>query len=109
MRWLFNRQLGRTLGWIALLVLVAVAVNLVGIGLAGDVDGWNRWLDDHAGHFLVWRLCLYGATVYGWLWMRRRLRERDPTSESHQRLLRTEIGAVVAIVLLELSALWRHP
>ena len=109
MRWLFNRQLGRTLGWIALLVLVAVAVNLVGIGLAGDVGGWNRWRDDHAGHFLVWRLCLYGATVYGWLWMRRRLRERDPTSESHQRLLRTEIGAVVAIVLLELSALWRHP
>jgi hypothetical protein len=108
MRWLLNRQFGRTLGWIALLVLVAVGVNVVGIGLAGDVAGWNRWLDTHAGHFFVWRLCLYGATVYGWIWMRRRLRARDASAETHQRLLRAEIGAVAAIALLEVSVLWRQ-
>lgn len=37
-KWLFNRQLGRTLGWIALIVFVAVAVNLVGIRLVGDAN-----------------------------------------------------------------------
>jgi hypothetical protein len=31
----------------------------------------------HAGYFLVWRLCLYGATAYGWVWMRRRLLARE--------------------------------
>ena len=109
MRWLFNRQFGRTLGWIALLVLVAAGINLVGIGLAGDVAGWNRWLDAHTGHFFVWRLCLYGATVYGWIWMRRRLRARDASAETHQRLLRAEIGAVAAIALLEVGVLLRQP
>lgn len=109
MRWPFNRHLARTLGWIVLLLLVAMGINLAGIGLAGDVEGWNRWLDEHANHFLVWRLCLYSATVYGWLWMRRRLRERDASAETHQRLLRTEIGAVAAIALLEFSVLWQQP
>ncbi|ACL73938.1 MAG: hypothetical protein Q8L60_03020 [Gammaproteobacteria bacterium] len=108
-KWLFNRQLGRTLGWIALIVFVAVAVNLVGIRLVGDAHTWSRWLDEHAGYFLVWRLCLYGATAYGWIWMRRRLRERDTSREAHQRLLRAEVGAVAAIVLLEISVLLRQP
>ena len=53
-KWLFNRQLGRTLGWIALIVFVAVVVNLVGIRLVGDANTWSRWLDEHAGYFLVW-------------------------------------------------------
>ena len=41
--------------------------------------------------------------------MRRRLRERDTSREAHQRLLRAEVGAVAAIVLLEISALLRQP
>lgn len=109
MRRLFNRQLARTLGWIALLVFVAVGINVVGIGVAGNVDGWNRWLNEHASHFLVWRLCLYGAMIYGWIWMRRRLLKRDNSTESRRRLLRTEIGAVAAIALLEFSVLWQQP
>ena len=108
-KWLFSRQLGRTLGWVALIVLVAIAVNVVGIRLIGDVEGWGRWLDERAGYFLVWRLCLYGATAYGWMWMRRRLRARDASAETHQRLLRAEIGAVAVIVLLEISVLLRQP
>ena len=36
----------------------------------------ERWLAASAGYFLVWRLCLYGATVHGWVWMRRRLLAR---------------------------------
>lgn len=108
-KWLFSRQLGRTLAWIALIVFVAVAVNLVGIRLVGDADTWSRWLDEHAGYFLVWRLCLYGATACGWIWMRRRLREHDTSREAHQRLLRAEVGAVAAIVLLEISVLLRQP
>ena len=50
---------------------------------------------------------LYAATAYGWWWMRRRLREREPSPEAHQRLLRVEIAAVVTLVLLEGSQLLR--
>lgn len=101
-KWLFSRPLGKALLWTTFVVLVAVAINLVGIGVVGDITAWSRWLDDHAGYFLAWRLCLYGATGYGWLWMRRRL-YRD--AEARQRLFRAEIGAIVAITLLEVSVL----
>lgn len=103
----FGRGLAQALAWIALVVLVAIGVNLAGIGLAGDIDRWTLWLDDKAGYFFVWRLCLYGATIYGWFWMSRRLTARDSSSETHRRLRRAEIGAVGAIVLLEVGLLSR--
>lgn len=98
--WLFNRSLGRALLWTAFVVLVAVGINLIGISIVGDISTWSRWLDDHAGYFLAWRLCLYGTTGYGWLWMRHRL-SRD--ADTRQRLVRAEIGAVAALILLEVS------
>ena len=106
--WLFNRRVGVALLWTLLVVAAAVAVNIAGIHVVGGVEGWQHWLQAHAGHFFVWRLCLYGATAYGWWWMRRRLLRREPSRETHQRLLRTEIAAVIAVVALEASQLLRH-
>ncbi len=106
--WLFNRRVGVALLWTLLVAAAAVAVNIAGIHVVGGVEGWQHWLQAHAGHFFVWRLCLYGATAYGWWWMRRRLLRREPSRETHQRLLRTEIAAVIAVVALEASQLLRH-
>ncbi len=103
--WLFNRRAGLVLLWTVLLLVAAIAVNVVGIRIAGGIDGWQRWMDAHAGVFLAWRLLLYGVTVWGWLWMRRRLRAREPDGVAGQRLLRVEIAAVVAVVALEASLL----
>ena len=105
--WLFNRRVGMALLVALLVASIAVAVNIVGISIVGSIDDWECWLRAHSAHFLVWRLLVYTATAYGWWWMRRRLRERGPDSESHQRLLRVEIAAVVTIVLLEASQLLR--
>jgi len=69
-RWWFT---GKALLWTALILALAVAANIAGIWLLGSIHDWQIWLDDAAGYFFVWRLCLYAATVYGWLWMRRRL------------------------------------
>jgi hypothetical protein len=107
LRWLFNARLGWALLWTLLVVMAAVAINLAGIRLIGSLGGWSRWLRAHAGYFLIWRLCLYAATCYGWWWTRRRLRQREPSPEAHRRLLRTEIAAVLSIVLLEGSVLLR--
>lgn len=108
-RWLFSHRTVKVLAWAAALIAIAVGANIVGIYFVGSVVGWERWLADAAGYFLVWRLCLYGATVYCWVWMRRRLLAREANKEDERqarhRLLRSEIAGIIAIVALEAS-LW---
>lgn len=104
-RWLFNRRAAKALLWTMVLAAVAVGANIVGIYLVGSVAGWERWLAAAAGYFLVWRLCQYGATAYGWVWMRRRLLAREDDAQARRRLVRSEIAGVVAIVALEASLL----
>lgn len=104
-RWLFSRRVGQALLWAVVLVAATVGANIVGIYLVGSVAGWERWLAAAAGYFLVWRLCLYGATAYGWVWMRRRLLAREADVQARRRLVRTEIAGIVAIVALEASLL----
>ena len=104
-RWLFNRRVAKTLLWTMLLLAAAVAANIAGIHYLGSVVGWERWLAEASGYFLLWRLCLYGATGYGWVWMRRRLLARETGTEAKRRLLRAEIAGVAGIVALEPSLL----
>ena len=104
-RWLLNRRAAKALLWTVVLVAAAVGANVVGIYLVGSVASWELWLTATAGYFLVWRLCLYGATAYGWVWMRRRLLAREDDAQARRRLVRSEIAGVVAIVALEASLL----
>ena len=103
LRWLSSQRAILVLVWTVSLLIAATAVNVVGIRIAGSIEGWQRWMDAHAGVFLVWRLLLYGVTVWGWLWMRRRLHAREPEGGARQRLLRVEVAAVLAVVALEVS------
>jgi hypothetical protein len=105
--WLFNRRVARGLLWALVLLAVAVTANVVGIALIGSVDGWRDWMARASGFFLLWRLCLYSATVYGWLWMRRRLLSREPDAQAKHRLIRAEIAGAVAILALEASLLFQ--
>jgi hypothetical protein len=109
LRWLFNQRLAKSLLWAMVIAAAAVGANIAGIYLVGSVAGWQQWLAAAAGYFLVWRLCLYGATAYGWVWMRRRLLAREDLNgtdeQARRRLVRSEIAGVVAIVALEASLL----
>jgi len=60
-----RRRVVRTLSGVLAILLVAATVNVIGIWLIGDVSGWSRWLQEHSGHFAVWRGLLYGATAFG--------------------------------------------
>lgn len=84
-------------------LLAAVAANVVGIQMAGGIEGWQTWLTAHSNHFLAWRLLLYAGTAYGWIWMRRRVLAREPDAGTRRRLRRAEMAAVVAVAALELS------
>ena len=108
-RWLFSRHAAKTLLWLVLVLAAAVGANVAGIYLVGSVAAWERWLAAAAGYFFIWRLCLYGGTAYGWVWMRRRLlareAQRGADRQARRRLLRSEIAGVAAIVALEASLL----
>ena len=109
LRWLFSRRAAKTLLWLVLIVAAAVGANVAGINLVGSVAGWERWLAASAGYFFIWRLGVYGATAYGWLWMRRRVLAREDQSgtdgQARRRLIRAEIAGVAAIVALEAGLL----
>lgn len=97
------RRAGLTLLWAILLLVATVAANVVGIHLAGGIEGWQQWLAEHSGHFLAWRLLLYAGTTWGWCWMRRRVLAREPEAGTRQRLLKAEIAAVIAVAALEIG------
>lgn len=105
LRWLSSRRVGVALLWALLLLIAATVVNAVGIRIAGGIDGWQAWMAAQSGAFLAWRLLLYAGTAWGWLWMRRRLRTREPERVAGQRLLRAEVAAIVAVIALEASLL----
>lgn len=103
-RWLrsgIRRLLCRTLLWILALLAVAAAINVIGIRIVGDVASWNLWLREHAAWFAAWRLCVYGATVYGWWQLREGLRRREPGPEITRRLRRMEIAAMMTVLAVE--------
>lgn len=106
-RWLLSGRLAKALLWTVLLLTLALAANVAGIYLIGSVAGWEQWLAQASGYFLVWRLCLYGVTAYGWLWMRRRLLAREPGEQARHRLARTEVAGAAAIAALEISLFLR--
>lgn len=89
--------------------LVAATVNVIGLWIVGDVNSWGRWLQEHSGHFAVWRVALYVATGLGWWWMRRRVLSRETNSVTRARLLRTEIAAVLAVAILEVTTFLQMP
>ncbi|EPG2413629.1 hypothetical protein MBN93_004015 [Klebsiella pneumoniae] len=105
LRWLFNRRVAKALLWTVVIAGAAVGANIAGIYLVGSIADWERWLACASGYFLLWRLCLYGATAYGWMWMRGRLLAREGDAQARWRLRRSEIAGVVAIVALEASLL----
>lgn len=107
--WLFNRQVAWALLYLALVVGAAVAINLIGIRLLGDIEAWRHWMQEHAGSFRAWRLFLYAAIAYGWWWMRRRVLQRDPSPEARRCLVRTEVLAVAAFALLEINRVVSTP
>lgn len=99
----------RTALWALLVASIAAAANLAGIQAVGSVDGWQQWLQEHAVHFLAWRVVVYSATAYGWWWMRQRVLRRENTAEARRRVRRIEVAAVATILLLEIGQWLQQP
>jgi hypothetical protein len=85
------------------IVIAGGVISLLGVRFMGAMRGFEGWLVDHRFHLLAWRIVLYGATLMGWRWMRRRLLLREPDAAT--RFRRCELSALAVIFALE-SALW---
>ena len=68
---LFNRHVGVALRWALLAAGVAVAANIVGIRVVGDVDGWARWLPPGVANvvLLVVKLVTLGMLACAAFWL----------------------------------------
>lgn len=108
-RSMIGRRLWVTLACVLLAVIVAISINVVGIRASGAVAGWEIWLEQHRFHFFLWRLCLYGATVCGWWWMRKRVLLREPDASTQARLYRVESAGVIVVLALETTTWLQAP
>lgn len=90
--------------WVAMALLGLAAAGLAGVRVLQDAQIWTDWLAQYRVPLLLWRVCLYCATAYGWWWMRRRVLHREDSKESHARLRRVEIAAVISVLAMEAAA-----
>jgi hypothetical protein len=92
---------GIALLWCFAVAGALVLINLAGAFLAGNIERWQEWMRSHASLFFIWRLVLYANIAAGWVWMRRRVLQREPSQDTHWRLARVELACIVAVALLE--------
>ena len=97
--------------WVTLfaLVLLAFVIHVIGVTSLGDANRWVRWFQGHRLYFLLWRVLLYAITVYAWMPMRRRVLRAEADAAAAVRLLRVEVAAGVAVVLIEATAFFQTP
>lgn len=87
--------------WSALILGVAFVVNVMGIEMAGGIEAWRQWLDQAAGSFRGWRMCLYAALGYGAF----RFYRSQISNGQRRELRRTAVAAVLVLTLLEIHSL----
>lgn len=91
----------RAFGIALLIVLIATVINLYGIRLLGGIEQWEQWRAETYWYFFVWRLLVYAALVRGWIWMRRRVLQREP--DAGPRLRRIELLCLATVLLVEIT------
>jgi len=84
-------------------------VNAIGISTLGGAARWVSWLQGHRVYFLLWRVLLYGGTVFAWLPMRRRVLSAEADGTAAIRLLRAEVAAIAAVILIEAMTFFHGP
>jgi hypothetical protein len=93
--------------WLGLASVIALATLCLGamswgVSMVGGISAWKHMLEQAAPLLLIWRCLVYAAMVWCWLWLKRRVIERDPSTDSRKRMLRVEIAVGLTVVLFEL-------
>lgn len=87
-------------------VVVAVYLLILRAHELANPARWHLWYRHAWLLLLFWRLCLYAATIYGWVILRRRRGETGLSREAQIRLTKTEIAALLALISVEAASLY---
>lgn len=98
---LISKNLFTIVIWIVALSLMVALVHFAGKQLLDQSIDWNTWLQNNATYFFIWRTVIYALTAYGWFNMRKRVLQRELSLDSIKRFKRTEIAALIAIIVFE--------
>ncbi|MGE6193713.1 hypothetical protein ACQKCL_22100 [Stutzerimonas stutzeri] len=101
-KFLLSKNLWLGLGSVVAIVAVGLVAMTWGVSMVGSIEAWQRMLEQASPVLFVWRCLVYAAMVWCWLWLRRRVIERDPSEDAQKRLRRVEVGVGLTIVLFEL-------
>lgn len=96
----------RSLAALVLLVVFLLAPQFGQLSL-DRLQAWTAWLEAHAMLLLLWRLCLYGLTAWGWYGLHQRVRAREGSSRGVVRLYLLEGLALSTLAAAEWR-LWTH-
>lgn len=96
----------RSLAALVLLVMLLLAPQF-GQPSLDRLQAWTAWLEAHAMLLLLWRLCLYGLTAWGWYGLHQRVRAREGSSRGVVRLYLLEGLALSTLTAAEWR-LWTH-
>jgi len=96
----------RSLAALVLLVVFLLAPHFVQPSL-NRLQAWTAWLEAQAALLLLWRLCLYGLTAWGWYGLHQRVRAREGSSRDVVRLYLLEGLALSTLAVAEWR-LWAH-
>jgi hypothetical protein len=91
----------------ALVLLVFLLAPQLGQPSLDRLQAWTAWLEAHATLLLLWRLCLYGLTAWGWYGLYQRVHAREGSSRGVVRLYLLECLALSTLAVAEWR-LWAH-
>lgn len=101
LRRFFSLGLWAPIAVVSLVLVIALAFNLLGIQVMKGLPAWQEWRANSYWYFFSWRVALYSAVLSIWLRYRDRQLRREPSSKSHVR--KAETAVTVSLLLLELT------
>ena len=101
LRRFFSLGLWAPIAIVSLVVVIALAFNLLGIQVMKGLPAWQEWRANSYWYFFSWRVALYSVALFIWLRYRDGLLRRKPSFKSHAH--KAEAAVILSLLLLELT------
>lgn len=101
LRRLISLGLWAPIAVVSLVLVIALAFNLLGIQVMKGLPAWQEWRANSYWYFFSWRGALYSVALSLWLRYRDRQLHREPSSKSNVR--KAETAVILSLLLLELT------
>lgn len=101
LRRFFSLGLWAPITVVSLVVVIALAFNLLGIQVMEGLPAWQEWRANSYWYFFSWRVALYSVALSIWLGYRDRHLRRGKSCKPNVR--KAEAAVILSLLLLELT------